>query len=80
MIVDPCGSLDDLSKNDVLADNRLLNEQFAEDEINIWRKRCRTYPDDWELLWTTLQYARSYRVTRGLWRDPPTSVSVFTAL
>ncbi len=75
LVVDPCGSLDDLPRKDILAGDRLLNERFAEEEINTWRERCRKCPDDWEQLWTILQYARSYRVTRGLWRDPPTSVS-----
>jgi len=49
--------------------------ETLEEEIDIWRERCKKFPNDWHLLWTTLQYARSYRVTHGLWRDPPTYVS-----
>jgi len=62
-------------QEDTLAEDRVLNERFAKEEIDTWRERCRKCPDDWHLLWTTLQYARSYRVTRGLWQDPSIYVS-----
>ena len=68
-------SSEDPSKTAVLAENRQHYQQFAEEEIKIWSECCRTNPDDWELLWTALQYARSYRVTHGFWRDSPTEVS-----
>lgn len=64
-----------ISRKNIFAENRLLNKRFAEKKINIWRKRCRKYSDDWELFWIILQYVRSYCVICELWRDSPTSVS-----